>query len=222
MHVIGDVHGKFVALSKILKDIDDDVLCVGDVGIGFPGIGDGWSFRKNFFAIRGNHDKPAAAAAHPQFVKDYGMWRDVFVIAGARSLEFDRINRTEYVDWWADEQLSYGSCMKAIEAYKEAKPDVVVSHDAPFSLHQKLLSYVAQGRRDREIITPYATTQAMEEMLAIHEPKLWLFGHWHCSLGIQQGMTYFRCLDELEVVDLSKLLGSLNSGKIISGRGLDH
>lgn len=203
MKVLGDIHGGFNRLAKIMKAAGDDVLCVGDVGIGFPKTGMTPKFAKNFWAIRGNHDNPEAARDHPQFLPDYGMWNGIFLLAGARSV--DRFRRTENIDWWADEELSYGDLQRALDLYAEEKPRVVVSHDAPFSLQYEIkIAAVAKhpGVAMYGEPKPYATTVAMDQMLEIHRPELWLFGHWHVPWMKEVDGTLFRCVDCFELVDV--------------------
>jgi hypothetical protein len=48
------------------------------------------------------------------------------------------------------------------------------------------------------------TGWALQELYNIHQPKLWIFGHWHRSKTIQHGKTKFMCLDELETYQLTK------------------
>lgn len=214
MKLVGDVHGKYRRLRELLRSTEQTVLCVGDVAIGFPGIGPRPYFRKNFRFAFGNHDKREACLLHPQFTVEYGMWNGIFIIGGARSI--DQIvfnNRTEGVDWWRDEELSYAECMRAVEMYAEAKPDIVVSHDAPFFLHPHLKA-AALAKDPRVAVfgepRPYNAVLAMEKMFEIHQPKFWGFGHWHVSYQARIGNTDFRCLDELEMIDLPYYEGTGN------------
>ena len=216
MKLIGDLHGisKIPGIMRKLKgktskipgiadQPSDEVLCVGDVGLGFPGIGDAPSLSSRFWFIRGNHDKPLACKHHPQFALDYGMWRGMFLIGGARSV--DKEQRTEFKNWWRDEELSYQECSEALELYREAKPRIVVSHDCPFSMQQIMKAAVV--RRDPALVQygeprPYNQTTMMDEMLKIHEPEYWFFGHWHISIQFKIRATQFRCLECAEVVDV--------------------
>lgn len=204
MLLVGDVHGNHSALGKILHATEDEVICVGDLGIGFPGIGSRPFFRANFKFIRGNHDKPEDCRNHPQHLGDYGMCKGIFFIGGARSVDQDQ--RVEGRDWWRDEQLSYADLEKALEIYVVNKPEVVISHDCPWEMQwemcmavRKAMPWTACFGDPRE----YPTTVMMDEMLRIHRPKQWVFGHWHLPFQIEKEGTLYRCLGELETMPLT-------------------
>jgi hypothetical protein len=211
VYAIGDAHGKLNRLSKILREINDTVVCVGDVGIGFYNKNTRPYFRKNFRAIRGNHDNPFWANLHPQFLPDYGMLDDVFFIAGARSVDVILNNRVEGKDWWRDEELSMRQCYEALALYKESKPRIVISHDCPFSLHGQMKELALLKDPGVAVFgdpTPYNQVLMMDEMFRYHQPEMWLFGHWHVSAGFEVDGTYFRCLDELEVIEIPEKAGT--------------
>jgi len=207
MKILGDIHGNLHRLSRVMRDTEDDVLCVGDVGIGFKGVGQHPSLSERFHFIRGNHDWPYWCKKHPQFTLDYGMWRDMFLLGGARSV--DKEWRTENVNWWADEELSYGELQKAIELYAEEKPNVVISHEAPFQIAAELKAHVQAldpGLAAFGEPTPYSTSMAMDQMLEIHQPDLWVFGHWHATWSKQVGKTRFICANIFELLDVDEQL----------------
>lgn len=209
MYIIGDTHGEMSRLAKLMRGIDGEVLCVGDIAIGFTGIGDNPSLSKRFWFIRGNHDKPEAAKKHPQYAVDYGMWRGMFLIGGARSVDKELNNRVEYKDWWRDEELSFMECQECTELYTVAKPKIVISHDCPFSI-QEIMKAAAE-RKDPLCKVfgnphPYNQTAMMDKLLDIHEPDLWIFGHWHCAISFKIGKTMFRCLDVFETMEIDDSL----------------
>ncbi len=202
--LVGDCHGKFRQLKPILESAGDtEVIILGDVGIGFPDTGDRPLFRKNCKFFRGNHDKPAACRAHPQYLGDFGVHRGMFFLGGAKSV--DRHLRKEGLDWWPDEHLSEAELWKAVELYGQTKPDIVITHDCPWDIQQEMRDRVVTAHPWAEQWgdpRPYATTLAMSEMLKIHRPKKWIFGHWHLSTWMDIEGTIFRCLDELETMFL--------------------
>lgn len=208
--IVGDVHGKYHQLKPILESTEDDVLCVGDVGVGFPSIGARPLFRKNFQFIRGNHDKPEDCRNHPQYLGDFGVYQGIFFLGGAKSV--DAHHRREGIDWWRDEHLSEPELRAAVEQYAAVKPEIVISHDCPWEIAWDICRAVQTAipwTREFGDPRPYATTLAMDEMLKIHRPKLWCYGHWHLSHRIEKDGTRFICLDELETLDLQKELDSL-------------
>jgi len=219
MKIVGDVHGELSYLRKIIHGTEEEVICVGDVGVGFSGIGSKPAFRKNFKFIRGNHDKPEDCRKHPQYLGDYGVYKDIFFISGARSVDQDM--RKENVDWWRDEQLSHADLEKALALYKEFKPDIVISHDCPWEIQHFIC-------RDIQLAKPwtkqwgdprqYPTTIAMNEMLIYHRPKLWLFGHWHFDWKMDHLGTLFICIDTLATLDLDAAIADFDG----TDRGKHH
>lgn len=195
---IGDIHGHVKRLHEVLDAgslIDEDVLAVGDVGLGFCPVIDSQFFDRPIPFIRGNHDDPAVCRSVPTFVGDYGMWRGCFVCGGADSI--DKHMRTPGADWWADEQMDPASMEECLEAYLEVKPLVVISHEAPFCLHPRLVEVVGNSWGPPR---GSATAFLLDEMLRRHRPRLWLFGHWHVSFRQEIAGTVFRGLAELEAV----------------------
>lgn len=210
MILIGDVHGKYKQLKAVLESTEDEVICVGDLAVGFPGIGPKPMFRKNLRFIRGNHDSPADCRAHPQYLGDFGVYQGVFFLGGAKSV--DAQYRKEGIDWWRDEQLSQSDLERALALYVETKPEIVISHDCPWEIQREVCNRVREAMpwtREFGDPRPYPTTLAMDEMLKVHRPKLHIFGHWHHSWRLERNGTRFICLNELETLDLQKELSTL-------------
>lgn len=210
--ILGDIHGNLGKLSGVMSSVNDQVLCVGDVGIGFRGVGNEPDFSDRFFFIRGNHDNPYFCKKHSQFVGDYGLWNNIFVLGGARSV--DKEWRTENINWWRDEELSYAECQLALEAYDSLRPDIIVSHDAPFSIQPELRLAAIAKNPSVAIFgdpKPYPTSMILDAMLEVHRPRIHIFGHWHCSFRKDVEGTRFICLDIFETLDLEKELSSLEA-----------
>jgi Icc-related predicted phosphoesterase len=79
--------------------------------------------------------------------------------------------------------------------YRQSKPKIVITHDCPQAIAAIML------RPDQKIYENM-TGWALNELLNIHQPDLWIFGHWHQSRTIEYGKTKFVCLDELEMYDI--------------------
>lgn len=185
---IGDVHGKFEQLRKILAP-DMLNVQVGDFGFGFRIIPDFHQY--NLKLIRGNHDMPAVARESPLYLGEYGNFAGFFFVSGAHSPDW-RL-RTIGVDFWGDEELSFREMSNAISAWETSSSTVIVSHDAPSSITEQLLGYA-----------PSMTTQGLQ---AIFEkkpglPKLWIFGHHHREIDITVRGTRFIGLEELDYIDI--------------------
>ncbi len=191
MRYIGDVHGnrndnmtKYVALTK---EVDASIQ-VGDFGAGFTPLP---QLDINNRFIRGNHDDPAICAASPNWIPDGTSEGDTFFVGGAYSIDKD--DRTIGIDWWEDEEISWGRLNEIIDDYARIKPRGMVTHDCPRSIAHSLWKHILISSR---------TANALEAMLNIHQPEIWIFGHYHSSVRETINGTKFICLAELEYIDL--------------------
>lgn len=195
--VIGDVHGKYDRYHKILEQTGCCAYTVqlGDFGFRYDTLNNIDSTRH--LILPGNHDNYNICYNYSHFMGDYGYTRlnkiEFFYYRGAYSI--DRHYRTIGIDWWENEQVSIDQFMKARELYRDIKPKIVITHDCPQTIAGLMIN---PGDRIYENTTGWA----LNELLNIHEPDLWLFGHWHQSRTIQYGKTKFICLDELETYDI--------------------
>lgn len=209
IQLIGDVHGEFTRLRKILNSFKGTSIQLGDLGIGFihkyvnpafcidpsapymlSKITDIQCNREQMVFIRGNHDQPDMCRKHHNYLGEYGVFKDIFYISGGWSI--DKAFRTEGVDWWPDEELDMKQCYEALRMYAEVKPDIVISHDCPTSILSLLHSQVIETR----------TGQLLETMLKNHQPSQWYFAHHHVKWESTINDTYFKCLDCFETVEL--------------------
>ena len=187
MRYIGDIHGKIAEYAAIVSGCAASVQ-VGDFGYGFADIP---AFPASHRFIRGNHDNPALCRVSPNFIPDPTFESGVFYLGGARSIDMD--SRRIGVDWWDNEELSYPELNICIDAYANARPRLMVTHECPEGVVRTLF-----GRG----LFPSRTGSALQAMLEIHEPEMWIFGHWHTSCRKTVGNTQFICLDELEYLDI--------------------
>jgi Calcineurin-like phosphoesterase len=192
--VIGDVHGKYDRYTNLIKDISYS-LQVGDYGFKYESLKNIDSTRH--LILPGNHDNYNDCYNYSHFLGDYGYTSlnrvEFFYYRGAYSI--DRGDRTIGINWWEDEQVSIDQFMKARELYRIIKPRIVISHDCPDSISYQFLK---PYQRKYENLTGWA----LQELFNIHQPNLWVFGHYHNSRTIQYGNTKFICLDELETYDI--------------------
>ena len=192
--VIGDVHGKYDQYERMARKREYTVQ-LGDLGFKY-GCLNNLSASKHK-VIGGNHDNYDIIHLFPHYLGDYGYISlnsiSFFYYRGAYSI--DRQYRTVGIDWWEDEQLKIEDFMEARKLYAGIKPKIVITHDCPQTIASLMLS-----PNDR--IYENMTGWALNELLNIHQPDLWLFGHWHQSRTIQYGNTKFVCLDELETYDI--------------------
>jgi hypothetical protein len=215
---IGDVHGKYDPYKKIIRDCDRSIQ-VGDLGVGFYSpcrmTGALKSMQNpphqamtegSHRFIRGNHDNPLICRGHSQSISDGTIEGDTMYIGGALSI--DRQWRTEGLDWWADEELSYTELDRLITIYSAYQPHVMVTHDCPESHATNLVRGYEKTRY------PSRTREAFQSMIETHRPEVWIHGHWHVDLDVTIDNTRFICLGELSYIDLD--MDDLTAGKIIS------
>lgn len=200
--VIGDVHGRTDTYQKIVRRLPPGQrsIQVGDMGIGFKGVGlHEMSQEHKWF--RGNHDNPTKCREHVNYLGDYGYLPEdkLFWLAGAYSI--DRNYRVEGVSWWNDEELSIEELGKAVNLYEETKPEYVLTHECPSEaaifMLQSLIGQYFNGKKD---CANSRTAQALQLMYEIHQPKEFVFGHYHVDKTFhlkQDSRTKFTCVAEL-------------------------
>lgn len=198
---IGDVHANFAQYKQIADDFAGKSIQVGDFGVGFAPVPE---LEPRQLFIRGNHDNPVLCRDRnmpwaDNFLEDGTLlspWTDInksiFCIGGALSI--DRHLRTEGLNWWHDEELSCSSFVELIVEYTQIKPDVMVTHDCPDNIAKVLFP--------NQLLMHSITRNALQVMLGEHQPKIWIFGHWHQSVDVTINGTRFICLNELEYKDL--------------------
>jgi predicted phosphodiesterase len=211
----GDPHGNLDLLRRKMKEQhtkfpNDTQISVGDNGFGFP-KSQSIVFPDYFKMIRGNHDSPEVCRAHPNYLGDYGTKEidgyKVFFVSGGWSI--DRQFRKEGVSWWPDEELSIAELNIAMEEYLDVKPDVMLSHDGPTpATHYILNRYALQNNNyySESSVTPTRTGQALSAMFREYQPKMWIFGHWHCNFDKIINGTRFICIPELESIRVEDIL----------------
>ena len=204
MFMIGDVHGKFKTYNKLIRSgLFDRTIQVGDMGIGFKNhkgeIKDGEfpSFGMSHRFIVGNHDNREECRKYPNYLGDYGYLEDdgIFYLGGAYSIDVDM--RTEGINWWHDEELSYSQFNEAFQIYVDNKPDIVVTHEAPFEIVKLIYP--------RKQVYRHATNSALDAFFGEHKPSQWIFGHHHIHWQSNVLGTEFVCVPELEVYDSIKM-----------------
>lgn len=219
--ILGDVHGKYKdhRWKKIFNYIQDSlIVCVGDFGVGFAetleeemelldSINRELVVSGNELLVaRGNHENPKFFDGTIQcdfsclkFIPDYEQttllgYRTLFVGGG---ISIDRKWRTEGLDYWKDEGV------KPIpEHIRNEKFDLIVSHNCPnFVNHSSQNLYDEPGNPVKT--DAYNERLILDDLYNITKPKKWFYGHYHNSEYAKIGNTHFRCLDELEIIELT-------------------
>lgn len=217
MIFIGDVHGHIREYEAIVSRLSQPSIQIGDMGIGFKEKGK-WCWPEmdchhTFF--RGNHDNPEKACAHPNYLGEYGMYNGIFIVAGANSV--DKAYRTEGISWWENEQLSQEALQRCVYLYSKMKPELVATHDCPTEVaeclmqdlligkpvvHTELLGPRGSGWKNPLILEPNRTGEALQRMFESHQPRHWVFGHWHLKKEITLRGTTFHCIPELQSLEI--------------------
>ena len=204
--IIGDVHGKTANYKQMLKEkfANDRTIQVGDMGFGFSNNPQGMSpMELQHRWIRGNHDKPELCRAHPNYLGEYGYLPEdqLFYLAGAFSIDY--MWRVPGRSWWADEELSWPDLQKAIDLYKEVKPKFFVSHEAPSEAAKYMLTVALPSYRPEKLDCAMSrTAEALQVMCDFHQPKEWVFGHYHVNKSFDWKGTKFTCVAELSTYRL--------------------
>ena len=193
--IVGDVHGKTGIFTNIIKDAEYS-LQVGDFGFRTAWMWMNANYNPdNHKILPGNHEEYTHITEHS--LGHYGKHNlggmEFFFVRGAFSV--DKLQRTENVTWWADEELGMKELLDALDIYTKVKPDIMITHDCPGNVYG--VSYDLFSRP----WIPNRTSQVLQEMFERHQPQLWIFGHWHIAIAKYVKSTLFICLDELDSVD---------------------
>lgn len=146
------------------------------------------------------------------FVGHFGSWKipdtkgktnpDLFFVRGAMSIDDKR--RIIGKDLFAMEEMTRMELESAIALYSEKKPDIVVSHTCPTSITANLHLPFSEG-----CVFRTKTCQALDAMLSVHRPKLWVFGHFHQSYDETIDGTRFVCVDKMGALYLDEQLSPI-------------
>jgi len=201
MFFIGDIHGKWRSYFKLIKKLPKSIQ-VGDCGFGFSNRKSPrapWAMNHRF--IRGNHDDPKEANAHPNCLGDYGVTKDgIFFVAGGYSIDVDwrKANQHLYPTpiWWKDEEIAESEFEKILKLYEINRPRIVVSHDCPSEVRDILPAVKGKLYRNR------TSDGLLSAMFKAYQPKFWIFGHYHEAFDSIINGTRFVCLAELETFEV--------------------
>ncbi len=197
--IIGDVHGKVEHYKQIIDNCEFSI-CVGDFGFKKE-----WEWLSNYlneldhckrefqshWVNMGNHDYlPWLYSSYSTKNTTYFNNESIFTIRGADSI--DKHLRREGTDWFPNEELNYQEQLEAFDFYSKVKPKIVISHDCPQSVMERLFGYPEKSQ----------TRQMLQAMFEEHQPDLWVFGHHHKSKDEMINGTRFVCLSELETLTI--------------------
>jgi hypothetical protein len=212
--MIGDVHGNFHwYVNTAIKDCQESIQ-LGDFGVGFyskynqvkglysryePDLNSPKTYPPDFSMshrwLRGNHDDPTLCRKHPNYLGDYGFIKEssIFYISGGFSIDYQ--NRTEGIDFWKDEELSYKELDEMMTLFKDSKPRIVVSHEAP---SEAAITFFPQCLKK---FHNTRTKVAMQNCFEMHSPETWVFGHYHQTTWGKIRGTNFMCIGSEDFQD---------------------
>lgn len=205
--LIGDIHADLAAARSLIAREEAMAgrrlpsVQVGDYGFGH------WSptearevqsfharNRRHRF-LRGNHDRLEYARNCPGFLSDGTIMGGVLLLGGADGAS-PGMGATEMPQSEMDLVLAELRMLPR-------KPSVVISHDAPQSIAQRIAAEVAHSaagsvtralpRNGTDL--PLSRTRAfLSEVWTLVQPDLWIFGHWHHAWAFDAGKTHFRAM----------------------------
>lgn len=242
LYVCGDIHGKFAELVVNLeryKIQDSAIIILGDCGFGFENPGyyphiyqkklkkklD--KYNNIILCIRGNHDDPRFYD-DPEFIPDLPRIKtlpsntllnilgySILCVGGAISIDRkDRIDENTKIKpdhpkcYWENEKIDYIEDIESIDC----RVDVVLSHTAPISYDPPLFR---DSRMDEGLWEDILESRNyLEKINSRIKPKRWYYGHFHNSYSGSTGCTIWRCLSELEILEVpgkeKEILGKLD------------
>lgn len=209
IRIIGDVHGKYQEYLNLIKNVDLSIQ-VGDLGFYYDFLNEVDS--NKHIVILGNHDNYDESKRFPKHLLSAYGWIEFnefkfFYVRGAFSIDWKlreqkRINQEWPRTWWQNEELSQAELNDALYWYEKHRPDFVITHEAPRSVIHNITDGRVLIKFGYDPLTfTTRTSDTLEKMFKIHQPKTWVFGHYHRSASFKVGNTNFQCLAELEYKD---------------------
>lgn len=200
--VIGDVHGEFPRYIRKAVSLPYSVQ-LGDMGFDYAPLGVLNPEQHKFFG--GNHDNYAKYFDVPHALGNYGLTTlggvVFFYIRGAFSI--DKAFRTEGMSWWRDEELSDEVFESALRTYRKCEPEIVITHDCPKSIADRIGEpAIVRGFGFDPDTFRTRTQDWLQKMFELHQPKRWIFGHFHKWWTQTVNGTEFQCLNELQSVEI--------------------
>lgn len=252
IYVCGDIHGGFADLVFKMEryKIENSVVIVcGDCGFGFENPGHYlhiyekklekklMKYNNLILCIRGNHDDPRYFD-DPEFIPDLPRLKtissntilnicryNILCVGGAIStdrkdrIEADRKQKRKNHPkcYWENEKITKISEIENIPC----RIDIVLSHEAPISYDPPLIKNKNMSNDLWDDILD--SRNYLEKINTRIRPLRWYYGHYHKSLSGYTGRTIWRCLDELEIVQIpekeGEILGTiLDSDEILLSR----
>lgn len=209
--ILGDIHAEWMAMEDVIRNAMQEcpeiekIIQLGDLGEKLV-LGKDYLIYKPrnvpqhllpILAIDGNHDNHDLLTregdwGNPAF--KYIKRGEVFTINGIRFMgmggahSIDRDMRTEGVDWYRGELITYGQITKALT---QGEVDIMLSHERPSAFGNPRPNYWSVQEAD-------AQRWMLNELLEL-KPKLWFHGHHHVKVeGITSEVKHQGLADILD------------------------
>lgn len=225
--IVGDIHGKFDALERIVtlerenggEPLDAIIQC-GDFGV-WTNNWDG-KVRVNFdhipvYFCRGNHEEHNALdrlsrteiqslnELHPDNSKNifHCPFGSVLTIERHNFLfvggadSIDKQWRTKDVSWWEQETISEAQ-MEAFRKKELPEINFVISHTCPDMILKEEKFKNLFDSEYMEMKNVDPSCQHLQEVFERVKPQFWFFGHWHERYFNHNEDTLFACLPMYE------------------------
>ncbi len=181
IRIIGDIHANYEHYQNICGQAEKEGLTtvqLGDLGFDYDK-----AYRtpeaeisSQHYFFGGNHDNYSTITYEPHNLGDHGnldcLGRpDIYFIRGASTV--DKWRRTEGVNWFPEEELSYYTMCEVLKEWEKQKPDILITHDCAAAEQWRLVPPPFKPSRTGSLIT---------SMYNVHVPKIHVFGHYHVSL----------------------------------------
>lgn len=207
--IISDVHGNYRAHIDICSNYEY-TLQVGDLGYEYSYLKLIDSDKHKFIA--GNHDNHKICYGLPHCLGRFGYTEHggikFFFVSGGFSIDYKIRNEKYYSGEWPktyfeNEELTEHEQNSCIALYKDVKPDIIISHEAPrCTVGDFTNSYILKNFGfDPETFTT-ATSELLNSLWDIHRPLLHICGHYHKNFYKKYGQTNFYVLEELGVLEI--------------------
>lgn len=194
--VLSDVHGNILRCQDVaLRNPGVPIVQLGDLGVGFLPRELIENLPPNFWFFPGNHDNRKIAITMRNCLGHYGRFGNtIFFISGADSK--DKALRTEGINWWPDEELTYEQGQKCVDEWVASSAQVIISHDLPQQIAENFFLIYDRSR----------TRQILDSMINARRPRLVVFGHHHRPFSKHHEGVEYRGLkiDETITLDISE------------------